>query len=91
MSIEKNVQQIFSAVYIISGYLSAVVMAETTPSGWLDAATIAIISFALWKVARVTATHIAKKNADRVRSIPCGEKTRGVKAYKKVADNSVFR
>lgn len=91
MSIEKNIQQIFSAVYIISGYLTAVIMADNPPSGYLDASAIAVISFVLWKIARVTAIHTASKNADRVRSIPRGEKTRGVKAYKKVGDNSVFR
>ena len=91
MSLEKNIQQVFSAVYIIAGYLSAVIMADTPPCGWVDAVVIAFMSFILWKAARVTSKHKAKKNADRVRSIPHGEKTRGVVAYKNVENNSVFR
>lgn len=91
ISIEKNVQETFSAVYVIAGSFSAIIWADKTACGWMDAVVIALMVFILWKVAKVISKYIAKKNADRVRSLPRGEKTRGVVAYKNAQNNNVFR
>ena len=86
MSVEKNCEQFFSSVYIIIGYLSAVLAGSYTPSGLEDMVTVALISAVLWGVAKTVSTFIAKHYADHFRSIQRGEKTKGVVAYKKVED-----
>ena len=86
MSVEKNCEQFFSAIYIIAGYLGAVLDGPNTPSGLDDMVTVALISAVLWGIAKIVSTFIAKHYAHHFRSIQCGEKTKGVIAYKKVED-----
>ena len=86
MSVEKNCEQFFSSVYIIIGYLGAVLAGSYTPSGLEDMVTVALISAVLWGVAKTVSTFISKHYADHFRSIQRGEKTKGVVAYKKVED-----
>ena len=90
-NIEKNCEQVFSACYIILGYLSAVIMASNPAAGILDAIVVAIEAFILWKIAKLISRKTAVKNAERLRSLPLGEQANGVIAFKKVDDNSVVR
>lgn len=83
-SIEKNCEQWFSAVYVVIGTLGAVWAGEVTASGFCDMVVIAILSACLWGIAKYVSKYIARKNAERVRSIQHSERTKGVVAYMKI-------
>ena len=83
-SLEKNAEQWFSGVYIVLGYLLAVLNGNTTPCGLDDMVVVALLSTTMWGIAKMMSTYIGRKFADRYRSIARSEKTKGIVAYKKV-------
>ena len=83
-SLEKNAEQWFSGVYIVFGYLLAVLNGNTTPCGLGDMVVVALLSTTMWGIAKIVSTYIGRRFADRYRSIGRSEKTKGVVAYKKV-------
>lgn len=85
---EKNCEQVFSAIYIVLGTLGAVWAADTTASGFGDMVVIAALAAFLWGIAKLVSNCIAKQNADRVRSIQRSEKTKGVIAYEKIHEDN---
>ena len=87
-SVEKNCEQVFSAIYIVLGTLGAVWAGDTTASGFGDMVVIAALAASLWGVAKLVSNCIAKKNADCVRSIQRSEKTKGVIAYHKIHEDN---
>lgn len=84
LSLEKNVEQWFSATYIVLGYLLAVLNGNVTPCGADDMFVVALLAAILWGLAKIVSTNIGRKFSDRYRSIKRGPKTKGVVAYKKV-------
>ena len=87
-SVEKNCEQVFSAIYIVLGTLGAVWAGDTTASGFGDMVVIAALAAFLWGIAKLVSNCIAKQNADRVRSIQRSEKTKGVIAYQKIHEDN---
>lgn len=83
-SLEKNAEQWFSGVYIVLGYLLAVLNGNTTPCGLDDMVVVALLSTTMWGIAKMVSTYIGRRFADRYRSIGRSEKTKGVVALKKV-------